>query len=70
MSIIEELASNVLEASFKSFDKEIVEQAKNRIIDVLGCLIGGANAPGCAGVVNLVKEMGWGGGEHHLSPWR
>jgi 2-methylcitrate dehydratase PrpD len=61
MSIIGELASNVLEASFKSFDKEIVEQAKNRIIDVLGCLIGGANAPGCTGVVNLVKE--WGGAE-------
>ncbi len=59
MSIIQELARNVLETGFESFDKETVEHAKSRIIDVIGCLIGGANAPGCKIIVDLVKE--WGG---------
>lgn len=61
MSIIQELARNVLETRFESFDKETVEHAKNRIIDVIGCLIGGATAPGCKMIVDLVKE--WGGKE-------
>jgi 2-methylcitrate dehydratase PrpD len=59
MSIIEDMVRNVLETRFESLDEEIVDQAKNRIIDVVGCLIGGANAPGCLAIVNLVRE--WGG---------
>jgi len=59
MSIIEELVGNVLETRFESFEGELVEQAKNRIIDVVGCLIAGANAPGCRMMVDLVKK--WGG---------
>jgi 2-methylcitrate dehydratase PrpD len=59
MSIIEELVSNVLETSFESFDLESIEQAKNRIIEVIGCSIGGANATGCNTIVDLVKK--WGG---------
>ena len=59
MSIIEEMVRNVLGIRFESFDKETVEQAKNRMIDVIGCLIAGANAPGCRMMVDLVKK--WGG---------
>ncbi len=59
MSIIAELTKNVLETPFEAFDAVTIERAKNRIIDVLGCLIGGANAPGCPMVVDLVRE--WGG---------
>jgi 2-methylcitrate dehydratase PrpD len=59
MSIIEELTKNVLDTSFESFDKDVVEQAKNRILDVVGCAIGGANASGCGMIVDLVKR--WGG---------
>lgn len=59
MSIIEELTKNVLDTSFESFDKDVVEQAKNRILDVVGCAIGGANASGCGMMVDLVKR--WGG---------
>jgi hypothetical protein len=59
MSIIEELTKNVLNTSFESFDKDVVEQAKNRILDVVGCAIGGANASGCGMIVDLVKR--WGG---------
>jgi 2-methylcitrate dehydratase PrpD len=61
MSIMEELVRNVLETRFESLDKEIVDHAKNRITDWLGCLIGGADAPGCRMIVDLVKE--WGGRE-------
>jgi len=61
MSIIEELVSNVLETRFESFDLETIEQAKNRIIEVIGCSIGGANATGCSMIVDLVKK--WGGAE-------
>ena len=59
MSIIEELAKNVLDTSFESFDKDVVEQAKIRILDAVGCTIGGANASGCGMIVDLVKR--WGG---------
>jgi 2-methylcitrate dehydratase PrpD len=59
MSIIEELVRNILETRFERFDKDIMEHAKKRVMDVVGCMIGGANAPGCQMVVDLVKE--WGG---------
>ncbi len=56
MSIIEEMVRNALGIRFESFDDETVEQAKNRMIDVMGCLIAGANAPGCRTMVDLVKK--------------
>jgi 2-methylcitrate dehydratase PrpD len=46
---IEELSVNVLDTRFKSFDQTTVENARCRIIDVLGCVIGGANADGNSG---------------------
>jgi 2-methylcitrate dehydratase PrpD len=59
VSLIQELASNVLETRFESFDNDTVEHAKNRILDAIGCTIGGANASGCGVIVDLVKK--WGG---------
>ena len=59
--IIEELARHILESDFKAIDADTVEHAKKRIIDVVGCIIGGANAPGCKMLVDLVEE--WGGRE-------
>lgn len=59
MNIIEELARNILETHFDTFDKDTVEHAKNRVMDVIGCMIGGANASGCQMIVDLVK--GWAG---------
>jgi 2-methylcitrate dehydratase PrpD len=56
---IEELIANVLETRFENFDHATVEHAKNRIIDVVGCLIGGANAPGNLPLIDLIKD--WGG---------
>ena len=59
MSIMAELARNVLHTPFETFDLSVVERARNRIIDVIGCIIGGANASGNAMLLDLVRE--WGG---------
>jgi 2-methylcitrate dehydratase PrpD len=57
--ITEEWAKHIIITDFKAFNDEIVEQAKTRIIDIVGCVVGGASAPGCAILRNLVK--GWDG---------
>jgi 2-methylcitrate dehydratase PrpD len=56
---IEAFSANVVDTRFENFDKLTVETAKNRIIDVLGCAIGGVNAPGNAALLNLIRD--WGG---------
>ena len=61
MDIMTELTRNVLRTPFDAFDFSVVESAKERIIDVVGCTIGGANAPGCSMLLDLVRE--WGGRE-------
>jgi 2-methylcitrate dehydratase PrpD len=57
--IIEELAGNVVKTGFEAFDAENVARAKDRLIDIIGCLIGGANGGGCAEMRDLMLE--WGG---------
>jgi 2-methylcitrate dehydratase PrpD len=59
--ITEQIVSNILETSFKSFTRENIEDAKNRMIDVVGCAIGGARASGNSILLDAVKE--WGGKE-------
>jgi 2-methylcitrate dehydratase PrpD len=56
---IEALSANILETRFETLDQAIVENAKCRIIDVLGCAIAGVKADGNEGLVNLVRD--WGG---------
>ena len=56
---VEELAAHVVDTRFADFDASVVESAKNRIIDVIGSAIGGANAPGNLELIDLIKE--WGG---------
>jgi len=56
---IEALGANVLNTRFEHLDKALVESTKDRIIDIFGCAIGGANAPANAGMINLIKQ--WGG---------
>jgi 2-methylcitrate dehydratase PrpD len=58
---IEKLSINVLDTCFENFDEATLENTKSRIIDVLGCMIGGANAAGNSALIELVKE--WGGKE-------
>lgn len=56
---IEALAGNVLNTRFEDIDGETVENTKKRILDVIGCAIGGANAPNNSALIRLVKD--WGG---------
>jgi 2-methylcitrate dehydratase PrpD len=58
-SPIDALCANVLATRFEDLEPRLVENAKNRLIDVLGCVIGGANAPGNKGLVDLIRS--WGG---------
>lgn len=58
---IEALSANVVNTRFENIDKETVENARLRIIDVIGCIIAGANAVSNPELVNLVKD--WGGKE-------
>lgn len=60
-TVIEKFSANIVDTHFEDFDKETVELAKNRIIDVLGCVIGGVNAAGNTALLNLVTK--WGGSE-------
>jgi 2-methylcitrate dehydratase PrpD len=61
MMIEEELASNIIETGFERFDDNTVKEAKQRIIDIVGCTIGGASGSGCSELRSLVRE--WGGRE-------
>jgi 2-methylcitrate dehydratase PrpD len=54
--VIDEWVKHILETDFNSFRTETVVWAKERIIDMVGCIIGGANAPGCMAIRDLVKE--------------
>lgn len=55
---IEKMAANVLETRFDNFDGATLENARNRIIDTLGCLIGGSGDPGNPEIVKLIKDTG------------
>jgi 2-methylcitrate dehydratase PrpD len=55
---IEKLAADALETKFENFSRETLEAAKYRIIDTLGCLIGGAADSGNPELLNLIKEQG------------
>jgi 2-methylcitrate dehydratase PrpD len=57
--IVEALLENILNARYKDLDQPTVYNAKNRIKDVVGNILGGAGAPDNAALVNLVKD--WGG---------
>jgi 2-methylcitrate dehydratase PrpD len=57
--ITEEWAKYILKTEYEAFDQDTIAQAKNRIIDTTGCIIGGANASGNSILLELMKE--WGG---------
>jgi 2-methylcitrate dehydratase PrpD len=57
--IVEQLAAHVVKTRFEAFDNQTIEEAKKRLIDIVGCLIGGANGGGCRELMALVKK--WGG---------
>lgn len=64
MSVIAELIRNVLETPFERFSADEVERARVKLLDVTGCMIGGAKAPGCSMLLDLITE--WGGLEEGM----
>lgn len=58
---IERLSENILETKFENLNEATLENVKNRILDVVGCIISGAYAPGNLALIKLVKA--WGGRE-------
>jgi 2-methylcitrate dehydratase PrpD len=55
---IEKLVASALETRFEDIPQDALEATKYRIIDTLGCLIGGATDTGNPELVNLVKNQG------------
>ena len=58
-SAIEAIAKNIADTKYDNLDKTTIADAKNRIIDVIGCAIGGVNAPGNSALWEVIKD--WGG---------
>jgi 2-methylcitrate dehydratase PrpD len=61
MNVTEELVNNIVETRFENLSREVIERAKEEVMDVIGCAVGGANATGCPMILDLVRE--WGGSE-------
>ncbi len=59
MGLTQDLVGHIVETGFGSLDAACVERAKWRVLDVCGCALAGATAPGCDLVRDLVT--GWGG---------
>ncbi|OGO32559.1 MAG: hypothetical protein A2Z29_04130 [Chloroflexi bacterium RBG_16_56_11] len=53
---IEKMSENIVSTHFETFDRSTVESTKLRIIDTLGCLIGGSGDTGNPELVGLIKE--------------
>jgi 2-methylcitrate dehydratase PrpD len=53
---IDRIIANVLEAEFEAVDQETLQNAKDRIIDTVGCLISGAQGAGSAELVELMQD--------------
>lgn len=58
MSALDEIIENVLEVKFDDIDEETLRNAKDRIIDTVGCLIGGAGDPSNPEFVSLITGYG------------
>lgn len=55
---IDQFVSNILNTRFEDIDSGTIEQAKLRIIDTVGCLIGGATDRGNAEFLKLIISNG------------
>jgi 2-methylcitrate dehydratase PrpD len=53
---LELLSSNVLNTHFENLDPAVVDNTKRRILDMVGCGIGGSNAPGNAVLAEMVGK--------------
>jgi 2-methylcitrate dehydratase PrpD len=57
--IIDEWVKHILNTDFNVLDAGAIKHAKKRIVDVVGCMVGGTKAPGGSVLVDLARQ--WGG---------
>ena len=55
---MEQIIANTIEATFEAIEPETLQNAKDRIIDTVGCLIGGAADPSNPELVRLIMDYG------------
>lgn len=58
MTAMDQIVANVLDTKFEAIDLETLQNAKDRIIDTVGCLIGGAGDPSNPELVRLMTDLG------------
>ena len=56
---IELMSENAVKVRFENLDDQTIKVGKDRLIDLTGCIIGGAMAAGNAGLVKVIRD--WGG---------
>ncbi len=61
MDILERLVGNVIEIEYKDLPLDAINITKLAILDTIGCMMAGYDAPGCLPLRELVLE--WGGKE-------
>ena len=54
--LIEQLVDHIIDTKYDSFNSEVIEAAKKRLIDVAGCAIGGANASGNNALLEIIRR--------------
>ena len=57
--ILQQLSENVINTRFEDIDSATIENTKRRILDMIGCAVGGARGTGNAELARMVKN--WGG---------
>jgi 2-methylcitrate dehydratase PrpD len=55
---MDKIIANILGTRFENFEKDVLQNAKERIIDTVGCLIGGAGDPSNPELVKLLMDYG------------
>lgn len=56
---MKELAEHVVSTNYERLPPQVVDRAKQRVIDVVGCILSGSKAEGSQSVCELIRE--WGG---------
>src|SRR5690606_37256124 len=59
MDVSESLIDHVIGLTYEQIPEDVVLAAKLAMLDTLGCMVAGANAPGCYELRGLVAD--WGG---------
>ena len=66
---IELISENALKVRFEDLDDQTIKAQKDRLIDLTGCIIGGAMSARNASLVKIVRDMGAKRGSPLVYPW-